>query len=482
MLAIEVEFLHGAFHAAAADDVALTGLTGRSEWPPSPARLYSALVSGGGTGGGGTMDVAGLRLLEEAAPIIRAVGPSGVQRVELEHRFAAIDESDEGSVQNYPGRVAQVVRPGIRLSLADPRVRFEWPNAHPSPTEIAELRHRAGRVGYLGCADSPVRLRVTTEEARGESLPVWRPDDTGAEVLPVPYPGFLDALDAAFTAWSQGMPRRRAWVPNRLARYRSPEDPPPAGKAERAQTVWLRFDRPIGGRLVVTVAETLRDAILTRYEEQVAGSRERVPAVLHGHFEETGKGFHHAYWVPLPHVGFPHADGRIHGACIWLPPDTPAEIVEGVRRVAFGLGRLVRPPVFDVGVAVFDGTRYPWAANPARWVGPSRTWTSVFPVVHERHAKKGPTLADVAEWCRHAGLPDPVWFRSARVPLLEGGVSLAPAEVFRPGREQHPYSHVEVGFAEPVTGPVVLGRHRHFGLGLMAPSPDPDHPGEPPGA
>ena len=60
-------------------------------------------------------------------------------------------------------------------------------------------------------------------------------------------------------------------------------------------------------------------------------------------------------------------------------------------------------------------------------------------------------------WCRHAGLPAPVAFRSTRGPLVRGAVDLAPVEVNRSGRPGLPYSHVELRFAEPVQGPVVIG-------------------------
>jgi CRISPR-associated protein Csb2 len=47
MLAISVELLHGTFRGASADDTAFMGVDGDSgEWPPSPARLFAALVAG----------------------------------------------------------------------------------------------------------------------------------------------------------------------------------------------------------------------------------------------------------------------------------------------------------------------------------------------------------------------------------------------------------------------------------------------------
>ena len=98
------------------------------------------------------------------------------------------------------------------------------------------------------------------------------------------------------------------------------------------------------------------------------------------------------------------------------------------------------------------------------------TWITAFPVVHERRGVPG--LAEVCRWCRHAGLPDPIAFRSLRAPLIPGAVDLAPAEVNRPGRPALPYSHVAFRFAEPVEGPVVVGAGRQRGLGLCVPVDD----------
>ena len=92
---------------------------------------------------------------------------------------------------------------------------------------------------------------------------------------------------------------------------------------------------------------------------------------------------------------------------------------------------------------------------------------TAFPVIHERRGVSG--LAEAVRWCRHAGLPDPVAFRSCRTPLLPGAVDLAPAQVNRPGRPALPYSHAAFHFAAPITGPVVVGAGRQRGFGLCVP-------------
>ena len=79
----------------------------------------------------------------------------------------------------------------------------------------------------------------------------------------------------------------------------------------------------------------------------------------------------------------------------------------------------------------------------------------------------------VQRWCQNAGIATPVVdVRVSAVPLVPGGVRLAKVETIRRDRDGatwRPYFHVEITFAEPVRGPVVIGRARHFGLGLCVP-------------
>lgn len=482
MLSISVEFLHGTFRGGSSDDLALTGEADeRGEWPPSPSRLYAALVAGGGSGVRCRIaegDV-GLELLESEPPDIYADVPLDVQRSQLVGRYAVIDERKEAAVHDYPARKAQLVRPGVRAAMCHPFVEYVWPDVDPTETELAALRKRAARIGYLGCADSPVDVsvgNVLSEHSSG--LPVWRPDRAGDTVVPVPYMGMLADLDAAFEQWTDGKPQRRAWSPTRLVAYRDPGQSRPT--EPQATCVWLRFDRAINGRRVLAVTETLRSAVLERYERQIARSRDAVPSVLHGH-TNSPNGYQHVHWFALPHVAHEFADGRIRGACIWLPPGTDPDVVNGVQVVAASMKRLARAELFNVGVSLVGVTgdlqdsairwpKNPWSSNPSRWRRPARRWVSAFPVVHERFTKRGFVAIDeIARWCEHAGVPRPMAARLSPVPLVRGAIQLSAHEVFRSGSERRPFNHLEVHFDRPVTGPIALGRARQFGLGLMVP-------------
>lgn len=474
MLVIDVELLHGTIRAGSPDDLALTGQDDPGEWPPSPARLFAALVAAGTRDRWTFSDGSELDALERAGhPRIHCDGSRDVLSSSVQARFVVRNTAATNSVQEYAARKAEPARPGTRKSPTHPRVTYVWQDLKLDDGALAATRRRAAMVGYLGCADSPVRVRV------GETLPpdvnsaTWEPTDDGRTAVPVPFAGLTEVLDTIYQDFKKRDDKlptgvRRSAYRTRRAWYRDPSSPPmPTGEGQ-PEIIWLRFDRAVSGRRVLAVTTALKDAVLDLFP----AAREDVPELLHGHIQSPDPGGHEqARYLALPRADDDHADGRIHGGAVWLPPATSTATIEGVRAAVFTLTRngLVRRGVFSTGVAIHGGESRPWSANPDRWTRPARHWSSVFPVVHERWSRHGPTLEDATEWCKHAGLPAPIAMRSGRTPYLRGAVDLHPTEANRPGRERRPYSHVTLRFEEPVHGPVVIGRSRSFGLGLMAP-------------
>jgi len=468
MLTITVEFLAGTYRADP-DGTAITGRQDRGEWPPSPLRLLAALVAADGTGARCRYtDGSELAVLEGAPPPrISAAAPSRVHHQPLLSRFVVkhTGGGEKGSQhQEYPARTGTEVRPGVRVSPADSLVRYVW-DIDVDERTIDALDTRAARVGYLGCADSPVRVSAFRELGGGHDGEWYEPDPDGAVTLGVPRPGVLAAMDAHHEAWERdGADVARSQFPGlrRLARYRPPGAETLTDEPGEPVVLWFLFDEAVPGRRVLAVAEALRGAVLERYQ-RAAGEP---PSVLTGHGFST-RGFEQARYLALPDVGHPRSRGRLHGAALWLPPDTPPEVV-GVSRGVLGTASVLAGRGFRTGMSPYDGRSRPWAAQPSRWAGPSERWVTAVPAVYERRVREL-TLPDIVRWCAHAGLPEPVAARSSRGRLLPGAVQLAPPEARREGKEAKPYAHVEVVFAEPVRGPVVIGGARQWGLGLCAP-------------
>ena len=463
MFTISVELLHGTFRGDP-DGTAITGRLERGEWPPSPARLFAALVAADGTRQETRVTDGSELLWLEALPAPRVHAHPQAWHQAQQPRFVVMAERVNRTHQEYVARSGALHRPGVRLAPRDPRIVYQWEKT-PSSQTFESIRLRAARVGYLGASDSPVRLRVATEISDDSPASVFEPDPDGKARMNVPRPGDTAMLDRMFDAWrTRGASVARSQFPTlaHSARYRTPHS---QIQEDRGRVVaWLHLRPPVSGRRVTSLTLLFKEAVLSQYQ-RIHGEP---PAVLHGHgFERTG--YDLARYLALPDVGFPRSRGRIHGLALWLPPNadevTQAKVRDAVFAVQVLKGRGVEVTVFPR-----EDERQPWAAHPRRWLQSSRGWVTAFPVVHERRGKV--RLAEVARWCRHAGLPEPVSLRQSRSPLARGGVDLMPVEVNRPGRPALPYSHVEIRFSEPIPGPVVIGAGRQRGLGLCMPVDD----------
>ena len=464
MLAISVELLHGTFRGDP-DGTANTGRLSRGEWPPSPARLFAAFVAADGTGEACRVtDGTELKWLEQLPPpvIYADVEPCHQPlqpRYVVQHGGAAA----KGSHHEYVGRTGVLSRAGVRVAPRSASVAYSWEGGAPGDAILDALRRRAARVGYLGSSDSPVRVRVTTRMPPSlVAADAFIPDREGDMAINVTQPGDVarwDRLHEQWTARGASVSRSQSPALAHPSQYRSPLSNEPEDHSE--VVAWLRLAMAVSGRRISTVTALFKEAVLSQHQ-RVHGTP---PPVLHGHgFGD--KGYETARYLALPDVGFPRSRGRIHGLALWLPRGCDPM----VRRMARDAARsvpLLRGRGVDVAVAPREDEGRPMAAHPDRWLRSSRGWATAIPAIHER--RRPLDLAEVARWCRHAGLPDPVAFRSARTPLVPGALDLAPVEVNRPGRPPLPYSHVEVWFERPVPGPVVIGSGRQRGFGLCVP-------------
>ncbi|HEX9775948.1 MAG TPA: type I-U CRISPR-associated protein Csb2 [Actinomycetota bacterium] len=468
MIAITVELLHGTIRAASAGDLALTDQEDPGDWPPSPARLFSALVAADGTRDRCRVtDGSELRAIADAAPpSVFASARSDVLCTALNPRFVVVDSKTKGAVQDYPARGSALVSPGTRLSPRSAIATYVWDELDATDALVRALEMRAARVGYFGCSDSPARVRVHTSVSEADVGPEWRPDTNGAHEIPVPFPEMVGILDTMFDAFSRGQPVRRSWYPVKHVRYRAPDELSERAELPWSEVLWMHLRPAVPGRFLLRVTEALKAAVLKLHETHVGP----VPRALHGHGFEAETGYRLVHWLGLPEVGHQYARGRLHGLAVAVPEGVDPEIINDIREAASHLKELTIAGRAPVAVAPFAGEEKPWTARPDRWSRRSRRWVATSPVVHERRVKGEITIDDVTRWCSNAGIPAAVrGFRLSPVPLAHGALALRPHEVFHSKRSRRPFSHLEVIFDEEVEGPVVLGRARQFGIGLMAP-------------
>jgi CRISPR-associated protein Csb2 len=479
-LCLSVTFLDPAFHGRADG--------GEPEWPPSPLRLFQALVAAcaarqGGDVGGGAGPA--LRWLEALRPPVIAAPPPhvgapvriAVPNNDMDAIAAAWAKGQEPKKQPSELKTMKTVRPTHLRGADAVHYLYELPEgdgAHVDTLCAAarSLTHLGwgvdmvaghGRVIADGSADDP---------RRAAGCEVWEPaDDPSAAGLRVPQAGTLDALvgrhraslDRLAGGTLSPVPPLSAFG---VAGYRRAGDPP--ARPFAAFDVWVPL-RQLAGlvagksryrpfeptRWAVAVAGMVRSA-LARAAEASGWPQQRVNAFVHGHTPDgsaqaTGEGADRRLaFLPLPSIECRGPSGEVVGTIrrvlVTAPPQDAAQIA-WVRQALSGreLTNQQGDPVATLS-PLPDGD-----ATARRYVAAARGWSTVTPVVLPGRYTKGEG-AEI-EW-REVG------FRRG----------VEPAGRYRTAETQCrlPRCHVRVCWPAPVRGPLAVGAGRYRGLGLFA--------------
>lgn len=506
---ITVRFPLGVYHAqsqASFDE---------SEWPPHPVRLIGALTAAAHSPGrvdpeGGRLDqdLALLRKLCDAPPpVIAAPDAVPIGVVPTGGEAVLVTGATRWAPRNYftKGREqARVQKVGV--AVGDRRVEFDWPTLALDPPEVERLSRLADDVTFLGTTRSPVLASVSAG-SNGGLGPVWKPIQThtaaGAPTVAVrvPDPTTLDAFNRRHEARrssTTSLEAATAAVPGirigrEVAYAHSSAEADPTGVIDPhwwGDMVVLAIDKDkseVVPRAAASYlfARAVRTALLNAYE--AAGNAGEAPAILRARGAEA-----HCAIVPLANVWHERTAGQIKGVAILLPSSQRVDDVALQRsQVERGLASLVE----HTGDAPQRYVQIPeagriWLKLPSpseaalktllkrTYRATAASWLSVTPVVHARWRKATrETLIDQLTLdCSHVGLPRPAHVEALRGSPFPGAPSRpVPIErVPEPWRKSlgGPANHLRITFASPVAGPVLLGRARHFGLGLFVPAPD----------
>ncbi len=440
MLAIEVELLTGRYVATRYND------RSRAEWPPHPARLFSALVA---THCASAERPSGQReaLLwfeRQGSPLIRASPPEEIAEREAYTTFVPVNDPDvvgtfdedrqeiervradtltdvkaaakskalekrladkiaraiaPGKVSTEGGKTARSILPESRtrqprtfpsVAPADPRIYFIWPDAKVEDAVRRGLDELMVSLVRLGHSSSLVRARVVDSPPEAN----WRPDESGEHRLRVVGEGQLTALDDAFERHGETQPRV---LPALFERYTTAIRSASA-EADRSLfgTDWLVLKRSGGPYLPATsavgVARSMRAALM-KFAAQPP------PEILTGHADGGGPAQRaHLAVVPLPFVGHAQADGGILGVALVFPRAATADERRALFRAVSAWEADHRKageeapeiPVFLGAAGELHLTRLDERAEqrtlrPSTWCSPARRWVSVTPVALDRH-------------------------------------------------------------------------------------------------
>lgn len=521
-LHISVTFLQSTCHARLGKEEAAP-----NEWPPSPLRLFQAMVAGAaarwaGEDGSGhatltaSAPLAALKWLEAlcaaSPPMIlapRAVTGQAFPRYVPNNStdLVAAKWARGDALATFEDRTKKIFRPTHLLDGAS--VHYLWEldesqgaDACKHETVIAAAARCIVALGWgIDAAVGDARviddaLAATLDGERWEPCP----RGGGTPGLRLPVSGTLDALKSRHTAFLDRLkdgvfhpvPPLRAFS---STPYRRASDLPPRPFAAFV----LRPVDKDSGYAAFPATRAAHIAAMLRHAACEASMGDLDPSgwrtndwslrFVAGHGPEGGPkrrakdDAHPRFsYLPLPSIGHAHADGMIRRALIAEPFGgdgrsarwaawrlAGAELIDEDKCVPVARLEPVEPdePEFASVYRLYAAR----AASEAATV-----WTTITPVIlpgydDNKLAKREKLLLDCLH---HAGIDpaavDSIESRPSAWQPHGGGALTAPLRGYKlPNYLQHlPAVHVRLTFGQRISGPLSLGAGRHCGLGLFA--------------
>lgn len=544
---IEVNFLTGRFVATCHND------RRQPEWPPHPARLFSALVAAWADAdepepseraalewlesqpspGISASEAVPRRVVSHFVPVNdatvvsrswyerRAESVSGLvigfeaelaasggevtkKAAQIERRLArerdvetqiatAGKTNPASAVAMLPDQRGKQGRFFPSVTPDDARVIFLWDE--PAPDEVAKALDRLlRRVTRLGHPSSLVSCRLVADAA-GVDFDVG---ESGARIRSVRR-GQLAELERRFARHGGNAPRSLPYTDVWKRPVAKEAQRPEEGCKPNTAGEWIVFEFSPGSRSfpatrTVELATAMRAAVFHH-------AKDPIPEELSGHLVDgRPTAAPHTGFLPLPLVGFEHADGRLLGIAVSVPDAVGDDARRALYRAIGNWEASVRKAERHALNLTLDSqgairlTRQLGPATlvslrPSAWNRASPRWVSATPVALPRHPGRlgrGTEAARAKAWasaeaslalaCNHVGLPEPVSVEVSLSPFLTGS---RPAHRFPAFVQNGPAGqsvrrqlvHASVTFEYPVAGPLMLGAGRFLGLGLMRPAP-----------
>lgn len=481
---IEVNFLTGRYVATFHND------RQRSEWPPHPARLFSALVAvwsdsdepdvterdalewleAQGPPAIAASDAVPRRVVSHFVPVNDTSIVSGTWQVRKAGKIYKLMERLDEELVSSQGEITKKVSQlqdrltrerdvGVQVSHAgntnpssvsemmpdrvggrrerffpsvtpeDARVTFIWDAVVPERVAVV-LDQLLSRVTRLGHSSSLVSCRIAQESPNATYTP-----GSGTESMRVVSRGQLAELQRQYPRHKGIKPRSLPYTDVCYSATIETVQPEPTLQPNTAGE-WIVFEFAHNSRFfpsmrVVNLATAMRRAMLSYAEDPI-------PETLSGH-RTDGKPTYdsHVAFLPLPYIGSEYADGRLLGIALSMP----RSLGDDVRRAVFrAIGRweqsaTVHPYPLKltlgsqgvVRMVRLHGPADLVALRPRIWNRPSARWVSATPIALPRHPGK-----------------------------LTGGTATARAKAWELAEKEVTTTCVHVGLPEPLAVKVAL--------------------------
>ena len=489
-LLIAVRFHEGRYHGQ--ED----RFNGADAWPPSPGRLFQALVAGAARGARlPAEDERALKWLERLEPprVAAPVARSG-RAVKL-----FVPNNDLDSVGGDPAEVGRIRVPKQwRPNFFDPNepVLYLW-DFESGSTEatcicaIAARLYQLGRGIDMAWASGRV-LERNEAEAFLESHPgpIRRPGGAGETATPLP--GTLYSLVDRYrhrrrrlTTVGTGRKSRQLFTqPPKASFRRTGYDTPP-------RRLHFELRGPEGGfapRALASAAPLitgLRDAAAVRLQESLPAESMLFERLIIGRGADPADLARRIRLIPIPSIGALHTDPSIRRIMIEIPSECPIR-VDDLKWAFAGLrpydprtgeawpGRLVSTEDFSMADRFTRMKQVFRSMTPAALSGAQRRRIGISgeKTADERSREEWSAVGAVVQALRHAGLRTRASdVHVQREPFQRRGLR---AELFADGSRfsKHALWHVELRLRETISGPLVIGDGRFCGLGVMEPVTD----------
>lgn len=494
--------------------IATTFLDGRyhgREWPPSPARLFQALLAGVQTGihrrQWVVVEPTLCQLEQLAAPEIVA---SDWRQLPSYRISVPNNDSDKAAREWRAGRSfdAASLRTLKTISARElssekgtPHLYYLWKIDDTAPPitilrQLTSFLHTLGWGIDMAYADAFVLNEETKKFLAGKlGYLHYVPGDRG-QLWDVPRPGYLDNLTETYRRYCERGSGNTIDPATRATKY-GQERYRRVGKIKQPQATFVlrKFDDADSPHRVPW-ALGMRVAAWMRHAAAEALRQEHYPddfvdSYVLGHDNGHAK---HMSFVPVPNVGTIYPDGAIRRVMVLEPldcdgtmtdllrdanvPALPGEIAAFLQLkldtstlhelVENGNGPRKTKPVCQLFRAS-ENKIWPY------YLRTSALWHTVTPVVlHGYNSEHGKFSLKKTEQLLYQAFGKSGYSRDSIKELFfqpapfwagtEGAVTMRVPEHLA----KWPRYHVSVCFREPVTGPLLIGIGRHYGAGLFA--------------
>lgn len=447
-----------------------------AEWPPAPWRMYCALVNAyyKATRSGFVVDRNILLEFEKRLPVILTTNqvvekkqwnryvssniPISRQTGENKNKFNNV-------LTNYPFVVAD-------------RIWFGWDVSEDVWTETLKLLNW---ISHLGTEDSVVR--VSNEPPPNGYFVAWQPTSYKGKQLNCPYKGCLQHLDLAKEHGFRVEPALEFYSYNTRQQVVDGDFYSPKQIYQWESFYIFTIDEDEGGvhaRCASPLTADLRTAIGEEAGNIDCGDLKK--EVLSHEARD------HISYLALPAILGDYASGEIKGVAICLPKSL-ASFRSDLEKCLWSLQN--KTPSFKsrYGTMKLSAPRPIKALSGDFWGGMSRRWASATPLdIAYYNFRRSPkeseeesrrrfieesSLANeryIKQECAFRGLPEPLSIKLSVKSRWGEGIDFKCRDKSKKENFDGFMIHVtEITFPIMVKGPIVLGRGRNFGLGLMYP-------------